>query len=456
MPVFSLFDPRGWSYLIPSFPQATQIEPRFNLPLDVGIVHGFQYLGLGAILLLLVALLTMVINRSQITTQLIDLLKRHLFVTGGLILLSIFAISNNISVATYNLHIPIPDFLVNLAGTLRSSGRMFWPVFYCILLTVLFIVLKSFNIFNIRFILAVCFLAQVIDSSAGWLPIKQRLQRDAVQAQQTRFSSPFWEGVPKKYKQIAIYPLQNSIFQPNWEHIAPYASMHRMATNAVYLARIDAKKVKDANQKFINDLRLQQLDEKTIYVVDDSMLVPVLMYMQPDKDLFARVSNFLTLIPNGRLCKSCSAISKDLEINPLSTEMLNSSGIIFKPNNKLLVPILAGGHDWIWDGELLTIPKNARAKLIIPIPKGNIQNIQLMIDSKINPVDSDIRLSVALDENPSQDYFLRKKSGNLITIPIDEKSLTNGFVSIAISEPVSAKENDRSENKLYLISTKFY
>lgn len=455
MPVLSLFDPRGWSYLIPSFPQATQIESKFNLPLDVGIVHGFQYLGLGSLLLLLMAFLRLAINRNVIN-PLIKTLKEHVFVIGGLILLSIFSISNNISIASFNLHIPISDAITNMAGTLRSSGRMFWPVFYCILFAILFIVLKTNKILYLRFIMVICFTIQVIDTSAGWSPIQQRLQRDSDQVHQTRFSRPFWQEAPKIYKQIAIYPLQNSIFQPNWEHIAPFTSMHKMSTNAVYLARIDPRKVKDANQKFINDLRLGQLDEKTIYVLDDSMLVPALMYMKSDKDLFARISNFLILIPNGKLCKSCVEIPKDLEINSFSSMDLNSSMVIFERSNKLTMPILAGGHNWGWDGDLLTIPKGAKARLVIPIPKGSINMVELMVDSKFTPEDSHNRLSVTLDGYASKDFLLNRKSQNYITLPIDEKALINGFVNIEISDPVGATNASKFQNKLYLMSARIH
>lgn len=455
MPVLSLFDPRGWSYLIPSFPQATQIESKFNLPLDVGIVHGFQYMGLGVLSLFLVAALRVVINRSLIN-QLMKILKEHVFVIGGLILLSIFSISNNISIASFNLHIPVSDAITNMAGTLRSSGRMFWPVFYCILFTILFIILRTNKILYLRFILAICFVLQVIDTSAGWLPIQQRLQRDSTQTYQTRFSHPFWEDAPKIYKQIATYPLQNSIFQPNWEHIAPFTSTHKMSTNAVYLARIDPRKVGDANQKFINDLRLGKLDEKTIYILDDSMLIPALMYMKSDKDLFARISNFLILIPNGKLCKSCVEIPKDLEIDSFSTMSLNSSMVIFERSNKLIMPILAGGHNWGWDGDLLTIPKGAKARLVMPIPKGNIKNVELMVDSKFTPEDSHNRLSVTLDGYASKDFLLNRRSKNYITLPIDEKSLINGFVNIEISDPVGATKPSNLENILYLMSAKFH
>ena len=455
MPVLSLFDPRGWSYLIPSFPQATQIESKFNLPLNIGIVHGFQYLGLGAILLLPLALLRVVVNRSLLN-KLIKISKAHTFVIGGLILLSMFSISNNISIASFNLHIPISDVILSLAGTLRSSGRMFWPVFYCILFTILFIVIKTNKILYLRFILVLCFAIQVIDTSAGWLPIQQRLQRDSAQVNQTRFSQPFWEEAPKFYKQIATYPLKNSIFQPNWEHIAPFTSMHKMSTNAVYLARIDPRKVKDANQKFLNDLRLGKLDDKTIYILDDSMLVPVLMYINSDKDLFFRISNFLTLIPNGRLCNSCAEIPKDLEINPLSPMILNSSMVVFDRSNKLLIPMLAGGHHWEWDGEFLTIPKGSKARLVIPIPKGNVKNVELMIYSKFTPDDSNNRLSISFDEFSSKDFFLNREFKNLITLAIDEKSLENGFVGVVISNPDGGKNSSKLENSLYLISARFH
>jgi len=136
MPLLSLFDPRGWSYLIKPFPQANQIDEIFHLPLEVGIVHGFQFIGIGGLIILAAALIILVGVSISKRLRLFSI-KKHLFLTVSLILLTLFSISNNISIAQYNFHIPLPESVLQLAGILRSSGRMFWPVFYSILLLIL-------------------------------------------------------------------------------------------------------------------------------------------------------------------------------------------------------------------------------------------------------------------------------------------------------------------------------
>jgi integral membrane sensor domain MASE1 len=64
---------------------------------------------------------------------------------------------------------------------LRSSGRLFWPVYYVLLLFLVFVVVRRFRSSVAITILAVALAVQVVDTSAGWLDIRrQRSSRHSV------------------------------------------------------------------------------------------------------------------------------------------------------------------------------------------------------------------------------------------------------------------------------------
>lgn len=98
-----------------------------------GNYDGFNYLGLGVLLGAAAAVLW---GDWALRRRLPALLRRHLWLLFVCACLTVFAVSNVVTANGATLaRIPLPQALVELATTLRSSGRMFWPVYYLIMLT---------------------------------------------------------------------------------------------------------------------------------------------------------------------------------------------------------------------------------------------------------------------------------------------------------------------------------
>ncbi|OUI80951.1 hypothetical protein HK22_04515 [Gluconobacter sp. DsW_056] len=92
-----------------------------------GQYEGYQYLGAGVLLVLGMALL----NRKGIAL-LIQLTKQHVGLFLACLALTAIAVSNRV----YFLHIPVllTHFTMPGAEQMRSSGRMFWPVAYVMMI----------------------------------------------------------------------------------------------------------------------------------------------------------------------------------------------------------------------------------------------------------------------------------------------------------------------------------
>lgn len=149
--------------ILNSLPQATDLDEVFHVSREVGLVHGFQYLGMGALIILCIAV--MAIMSNSVTRAVFSRnLKRHYFLFATLIFLTIFEVSNNISIGSYNLLIDLPDDVIYSAGILRSSGRMFWPVFYIIFVLILYICARALSKNALRLLLGICLIVQILDT----------------------------------------------------------------------------------------------------------------------------------------------------------------------------------------------------------------------------------------------------------------------------------------------------
>src|SRR5699024_3477820 len=124
MNVLSLFDPSGWSRVLP------------DIPGGPGDYEGFNFLGLGLIVLLACALPVLVKGRARLLKR----IRKHPFPLLAFVGLTLYAITNQIGVGPYQFGFQLPDFMTGIVNVFRTSGRMFWPVFYAIVCTILFLV----------------------------------------------------------------------------------------------------------------------------------------------------------------------------------------------------------------------------------------------------------------------------------------------------------------------------
>lgn len=125
--VLSLVDPSGWSYIVRDLPEGP------------GDYEGFNYLGLGVLILAICAAAALL----QGNTGLVSAVRHRGLLLWALFGLTLFSLTNTLGIGVLDVHYWLPGSLEKLANVFRASGRMFWPVFYAIVFAVIFLVIRG-------------------------------------------------------------------------------------------------------------------------------------------------------------------------------------------------------------------------------------------------------------------------------------------------------------------------
>ncbi len=271
MNLLALIDPsmnhyQPWSYLLP------------NIPGENGQHEGFNYLGLGLILFSLLSIRTFFKNKTEILV----FLNKYKYFRYALIFLTLYALSNVIHFAGFKvLKIPLPDYFLNVLNVFRASGRVFWPVFYTIILFNVYLLVKYID--QKKTIILMYFFVgiQVIDTSSGWLDINSHLSLHS-SGWSSNLNNSFWDKASGQYKKM-VYTKPG--LPENWENLAYFASQNSMSTNIAYLARYDLEKQNSFYKTLEVNLLNKDFKADTLYILD--------------VDSFSKL---YTLIGNDKLC----------------------------------------------------------------------------------------------------------------------------------------------------------
>ena len=282
MNLLAIFDPGRaeyglWSSVIPDIPDdPTQHE-------------GFNFLGLGLILLMPFALIALWQHFKKIRT----LLRRYRPVCVVLILLFLFSLTNNLSVGDWTLRMPINDIALLAANVFRASGRMFWPVYYAIVITVIYLLVRGYGKKLSVLLLTVAVGVQLIDTRDGWLRIRSFTMMPAASAWQTGMVSPFWDQAAKHYAKVRRIPLMYNA--KGFEPIPYYAGTHQLATDGVYLNRIDTDKLAAAEERARKTIQEGDYDADSLYIVDAEIFAKASKHADPHLTMLTQVDGFYVI-----------------------------------------------------------------------------------------------------------------------------------------------------------------
>jgi hypothetical protein len=216
--------------------------------------EGFSYLGLGNLILFLIAFV-LFFQKDYASHQRLFLLPFALIS----IFYILFALSNRAFVNNlliWDIH--LPKFLNLLCSMFRSSGRFIWPVFYLLVLFGLIVIFR-----NLRFstpILVLAIAIQLIDIQ----PLYSDKRINDFANYQSVMQAEFWSEAAKTNQHIIILPATGdvrSIYQP----IASYAQNKNMTLNWGYFARADYQAIENDGDQIWNDLQANKADHQTMY-----------------------------------------------------------------------------------------------------------------------------------------------------------------------------------------------
>lgn len=284
--LLALFNPYGSSKLL-----------YFMKEGSVFWAEGYNYLGLGGIILLFAAVVVFLKSNTMR-----EQLRNYIPLLIALFLLTLIAIGNTVTVYNQILfEIQLSDRLSNLAGVFRSSGRLFWAAYYFIIYVLLYVVVKYFHRKSIPILIALIAL-QVFDNSDI-----DKYKKDFNPAENPIKSSK-WEVIGRGSENVVI---AGKIPWDDGKFFALYAYRHNMKINRGYVARFDWK----ALQSYVKTLKIQlkegMADPKSVYIVS--------------KDITAISQDKITcgFIDNFKVC-----VSKQSVLSELFTEKRVPHGLL--------------------------------------------------------------------------------------------------------------------------------
>ena len=442
LPLFAFFDPMGWSRTLPAVPMNLGISSRLGVAFSSGSYEGYSYLGLGGLCILIISVAISFFAKSSARKT----LRKSPFFLLALIFLFLLALTNNIGVGTKNYYLDLPQNILNTLDIVRNSGRLVWPVFYFTLFIALWILIKNLSSRAASIILVLCLAMQILDLQPAISLNKQKLIADSSFRYQNPLKSEFWEVAATHYQQIVEYPLIQSQWQPNWEAFSRYASEHRMATNAVYLARADTKKIAIANQDLLQQIQRGPLNPGTLYILGSWKEMPHLpIRFDPRFDLLANIDGFTVLAPGWRNCKSCESYKVD-SLRSFVPEIQKGESISFARGTGnadiFLLDSWAHPEGWgVWTtGEI--------ARILLPIPNGRPSKINLLFDAFVGGKHPHLDIELLGDRIPKL-IRLNQSHGNVVDILIPQAAKDVGYIEIAIKviNPMSPKSLGISDDE---------
>ena len=301
MNLLSVFDSSGWSYVLKDIPEAG------------GDYEGFNYLGLGVLVLALWSLPTLINGRIGLRAT----LRKNAVLLIAFVGLTLFALSNNIGIGSYSVELLLPEVLLRAAKVFQSSGRMFWPVFYALIFALVFFVARRFHKRTAIYLLSMALLIQVADTSAGWKGLRKKLMVQRSAQWESALKDPFWEEAAQRYRKVRwVFPENHS---PHWSSLAAYAGKYGLSTDAIYLARVGETAFATAHNIASNTLKTGNYEPDALYILNENALHQAVLSLNFRENLLAKIDGLNVLAPGWINCDECRHPNDKIRPSDLSS-----------------------------------------------------------------------------------------------------------------------------------------
>ncbi|HET6552674.1 MAG TPA: DUF6311 domain-containing protein [Dyella sp.] len=253
MNLLAPFNGDGWSAFGLRFAEAA------------GEYEGFNYFGVGGLFLLFAGLLAAWRTPAHVR------LRLHVPLICTSVLLALVAITPHVGLAGHQWQLPLPAWLQDKLShsSIQATGRLFWLAYYALLAVAILALARWLPARWLTCVLAMAVMLQAVDLAPGLRNLNAVLTARATTDDAVHLQGPFWDEAGQRYRRLRLVPTR--VLAPGWEVLARFALEHRMATDAIQVAR--------ANWKVFNHVRTEQLqrvsegrpEPDTLYVLDPSV-----------------------------------------------------------------------------------------------------------------------------------------------------------------------------------------
>jgi len=198
-----------------------------------------------------------------------------------------------ITIADIQAVIPVPDFVYTMAGSVRASGRFFWPVFYLVLCAAVWLIHRRLGSAITGPLLLGLAALQIYDTYPGWSSFRSKFEMDG-SVWQTSLSDPRLASVATHYSAVRTLPAANQV--PGWDQIAYFALRNHLPTDTVYLARPNDAAYAGYDVALDQRIASHALEQDSIYFVAADHVSKVEASMTTDDAVF-KVGDFSIFAP---------------------------------------------------------------------------------------------------------------------------------------------------------------
>ncbi|MGW8465253.1 DUF6311 domain-containing protein [Pseudomonas sp. CLCA07] len=402
MNLLSLIDPGNWSgqwsYVLKDLPGVQ----------GLGDVEGFLFLGLGLMTLGVCAL----VGLLQGNTGFFLRLRRWPLLLAALVGLSLFSISNHVAMGSLELTYPLPPLVISIANIFRASGRMFWPVYYAIIFAIIFLVIRANTPRTAVSLLSLALLIQVLDTHAGWVGVRKQLMVEPAAKWASPMVDPFWNSAAARYRNIRWVVPQNQ--SPKWMSVADFAGVHGLATNAVYLGRMDTANRMKSEQDTARAMASGKYDADSLYLFDERAWMQAVRSVNSQTDLFVRIDGFTVLAPGWKQCSTCLQVTS--QINPLEWVPSLEPGqkTLFNVGGKGAVLLAKGWSDTeLWG----TWSRDPEAEVLFRV-RAPVHSLRLEATAFLPPGHARQRVAISINDLTAMNVGLEQADDNTIDVPL--------------------------------------
>ncbi len=415
----SLFDPSysindiSWSIIVPDIYNSN------------GEREGFAYLGLG-ILCIFIYIVTKNFKKLKINYKYFTLC----------LFLFLLAISNNISLGSIDLlSLNLPNILYAPLSVIRASGRLIWPVYYII---IIFLIYKFYVIEkkNCVFFITLFLLIQVFDFSN---PLYENFIKEK-KFYNNKLNDPIWKFVSKNFSNISTTNISNR--SNSFGLVSEFLIENNFdSTNYFRLGRYNREAASIYRSKFIENIMDKKIIKDNAYIIEnvDQLRHLKILLKDTEHGIFFRDGLWI-LLPYERKMMSKKDINK---LDLVKFNSLKEKNISLSQNDENGILGLGWSHPsygrtfentGAWS-------EGNYSSLIFDSPDYELNSMKVILKKVLtNKKNDNLKIKILINNLKYKDIYLNSKNGE-INIDNLQKYIVKGtnIITFNILNPLTPK-----------------
>ena len=290
--LFSPFNPAGFSRSIPEI---------LGGPYTY---EGMNFFGIGMLLLIAGAACVLVLRPGLVANTATTWLTLLLCVA-----LTMLAASNQVAIGSVELFsVSLPSWAHPLTSAFRSSGRLFWPVYYMIMIGSVVVLVRALGPRRGTALLAFALALQLYDSWPAYARIHASY-RTAEPKPSAVLSAPIWSDIARRYRRLAVVLPGNQ--QPGWNVLGYFAAENGLGINTGYFARANDEALRTQRYALLQKVLGNGYADDTVYVFQNDLLWSIAQDQRPGASYrLYEVDGFRLLLPGAEPCTGCRTLTE--------------------------------------------------------------------------------------------------------------------------------------------------